>query len=171
MAGKLPERERVSVMRIIGIDNGKKGGLALVENGVLKFVQAMPTLGAKNEFDLAEVTNLFDCWQPDAAILERAHAMPGQGVVSMFTTGFCFGAMQGILAAWKIPYQIVSAQTWQKEMFKGQPKMDTKVASVKVAKMLWPTMDFLATRKSRIPHNGITDAALMAEYGSRIFFK
>jgi hypothetical protein len=46
--------------------------------------------------------------------VERAQAMPRQGVKSMFTCGHTFGVTLGVLAALHLPYTIVTAAQWKR---------------------------------------------------------
>lgn len=51
--------------------------------------------------------------QADAAIIEQVGAMPGQGVVSMFTFGEAYGAAQGAVAAAGLTPAYKVPQVWQ----------------------------------------------------------
>ena len=52
--------------------------------------------------------------RPMLACLESVHAMPKQGVTSMFTFGENFGFWKGVLRACCIPYILCTPQRWQK---------------------------------------------------------
>ena len=93
--------------------------------------------------------------------------MPGQGVRSTFSIGFGFGIWQGLLTALQMPFELVSPQRWQREMFAGVNRDDTKAASALVAQRLRPDVDWRATPRCRKPHDGLTDAFCIAEYGRR----
>jgi Holliday junction resolvasome RuvABC endonuclease subunit len=78
-------------MRILGIDPGVRGGLAIVEvnNGVApKLVDAIdvPTvgIGAKERIDAIAMRGWIQTYRPDHAAIERARAMPKQGASSGF---------------------------------------------------------------------------------------
>jgi hypothetical protein len=70
-------------------------------------------------------------------------------------------------------HEITSPLTWQK-VFWTKPKMpkgrkfDTKAAALKAAKQLWPLQDWRKNSRCTTPHDGLVDAALIAEYGRRI---
>lgn len=162
-------------MMILGIDNGLDGGLVLVnEIGVHAWI-VMPTINVrdgKRAYDANAIVSFIlgtgkEWGKPDHIFLEKAQAMPGQGVTSMFSIGLGFGIMQGIASALYLPLTIVHPKTWQKEMFKDLPKTDTKAMSEIVCKRLWPTTDWRATEKCRKAHDGLCDAAMIAEYGRR----
>lgn len=156
-------------MRVIGIDNGLDGALVcLTPKDIAKLV--MPTLGGgdtKREYDVDSILGFILCYRPDHIFLEKAQAMPGQGVSSMFSIGNGYGIMRGIIGALKIPHTLVHPKTWQKVMFKDVAKTDTKAASVAVCKRLFPQLDWKATERCKKPHDGLTDAALIAAYGMR----
>ena len=59
---------------------------------------------------------------------------------------------------------------WQKKMFEGiaHEKGQSKQASILVAQRLFPEVRFVSTLKATKIHDGMTDAALMAVYASKI---
>ena len=157
-------------MRVMGIDNGLDGALVCLnsDGGISKLV--MPTIESgtgKREYDVQVIVGFVLCYRPDHVFLEKAQAMPGQGVSSMFSIGNGYGIMRGIIGALSIPHTLVHPKTWQKVMFKDVPKQDTKAASVKVCKRLFPQLDWKASDRCRKAHDGLTDAALIAAYGMR----
>lgn len=89
-------------MTFIGVDPGKKGSLALLENGA---VSIFP-------FDEDTYIEMLGKVAPHASIccLEHVGSMPGQGVTSMFHFGENFGFIQGVLRAYKIPFELVRPQ-------------------------------------------------------------
>jgi hypothetical protein len=52
---------------------------------------------------------------------------------------------------------------------KPRVKIDTKATSLIAAKRLFPDEKFLATTRSKVPHNGVIDAVLIGEYCRRNF--
>ena len=158
-------------MRILGIDNGLDGGLVLLMDGKVSDTHIMPTVGEKGRekraYDQEAIFRVIETLRPDHAFLEWAQAMPGQGVTSMFSIGFGFGLMQGLLVGRRVPTTLVRPQAWQKVMFAGQPKGDTKSTSYLVCSKAWPEIEWRRSEKCRTPHSGLTDAACIAEYGRR----
>lgn len=155
---------------VIGIDPGVRGGIAILKLPKLN-VYPMPIIGEK-EYNMQLIkTCLKGFFLPALTIcyIERQHCMPGEGLPRTFKTGFGFGMLQGILTGLEIPFVVVNAKEWQKEMFKGLPKdQDTKVSSALVAQRLFPKNEFRATERSRTIADGMTDAACIAEYGMRV---
>ncbi len=59
----------------------------------------------------------------------------------------------------------VQVKEWQDAVLgKRLAKGMTKVAALAAANKLWPTEQWLATSRSKTPHDGIIDAALIAYY-------
>ncbi len=162
-------------MKYLGIDNGLDGGLVLLDSdGAIQECLVMPTIDNPNGkgrlVDAVTLSGWFRDWSEFTnihVVLEKAQAMPGQGVVSMFSIGLSYGVMQGVVAALQLPVTLVHPKTWQKVMFADMAKQDTKAASVMVAQRLWPGQCWLATPKCKKPHDGLTDASLIAEWGRR----
>lgn len=158
-------------MIYIGIDNGMSGGIAIIEDKKILELLPMPTVqstDSRNEYDVNTITEILRKYLGRATmIIEKAHAMPLLGSVQAFSFGKCYGTMIGIAGALKIPFNIVHAKTWQKEMFRDLNSSDTKKASVIIAKQLYPDQSFLPTVRSKKPSDGLTDAILIATYGQR----
>ena len=157
-------------MKILGIDNGLSGGLVMLDGRHVVEAEVMPVCasGKGNEYDLRIICEYLRAWTPDLVILEKAQAYPKQGGVSNFTTGMCYGIMRGILGGMQIPFDIVHPKTWQKVAFEGMAKTDTKAMSYQVCSRLWPSQDWRASERCKKPHDGLTDAAMLAEYGRRV---
>lgn len=158
---------------ICGIDNGLDGGIVVLGmDGSIVFKNVMPTFvvkASKRDFDLQLLRAYLLARDLRHVFLERAQAMPGQGVSSMFKTGDGFGCNKGLLTGLQIPFTIVSPQTWQKVMFMGLPK-EGKDTTKLVCSRIWPKEDFKASERCRVAHDGLCDAALIAEYGRRSLF-
>lgn len=150
-------------MIYIGIDPGAKGGVALIDgDGITVYPWDKASfLGAMRGVNLAYLA------RKDYAIccLEHVGPMPGQGVTSMFHFGENFGYIKGVLEANKIPYELVRPQKWKKEF----SVTSDKNTSIEVCQRLFPDVSLLATPRSRKPHDGMSEALLMAEYARRHF--
>ena len=100
------------------------------------------------------------------AWLERAGAMPKQGLSSTFKTGRGFGLWEGILAAVsRLPYDIIAPRTWSKEMFKGTPLGEPKQRSLNKAQRLFPGLPLTKPKGCVLSLDGRSDAALIAYFG------
>lgn len=142
-------------MTYIGIDPGKKGSLALLENGA---VSIFP-------FDEDTYINVLGKVDPHAAVccLEHVGAMPGQGVTSMFNFGTNFGFIQGVLRACKIPFELVRPQKWKKEFSITADKN----SSIAVCKRLFPEVSLLRTAKCKKEDDNVAESVLLAEFARR----
>lgn len=158
----------MSGLAILGIDPGLGGGLALLhpEHGIN--LEIMPKLGAElNAWTLNEIIAEY-AGDIRLAVIERVHSMPKQGVASSFKFGFVTGVVHGLLAANKIRTVTVTPQEWMKVMHQGVPgKLSTKDRGRMAFKRIFPDVSATATERSKVMHDGLVDAALMAEYGLR----
>lgn len=156
---------------VLGIDPGLSGGLAVVAGrGTVLELAPMPLVGPLLDLPALAVLirRLRTIWQVEIAFLEQAAARPGQGVSSMFKFGRVYGACEGILASQGVPYQLVTPQAWQKVMHQGvERRLAPKARSLVAAGRLFPGADFKASSRTRNPHLGMLEAALIAEYGRR----
>lgn len=147
---------------IVGIDPGQTGGIAFLDHvtgGVLHLVPMM---------NCAEFADLMDMAHPKYVFLEKAHAMPKQGVTSVFNYGHHAGQLEGVLVALGLVHELVTPQAWQKELHAGVKKdLAPKERSLIAAQRWFPRVNLLATERSKKPHLGFIDALLIAEYGRR----
>ena len=75
------------------------------------------------------------------------------------------GLLIGVVEALRIPYTQVHPRIWQKVAWEGvSRKGDTKHTSLVAIRRLYPHMKFIATPRSKKPHDGIVDAVLIAYY-------
>ena len=147
-------------MVYIGIDPGKKGGVATISEDGVKVYQWDDQRFIE---DMRQHANWLDkC----VAAVEKVGAMPGQGVTSMFSFGQSYGFILGVLTAFGIPYQLVSPATWKREfgLLKSQ-----KQGSVDVCKRLFPGVSLLPTERCRKESDGMAESLLIAEYARRKF--
>ena len=146
-------------MIYIGIDPGKKGGVAVIDGDGVE-VYAWDDQTFVNV--MAATMNKGKC----VAAVEKVGAMPGQGVTSMFSFGQSFGFILGVLTAFGIGYQLVPPTLWKREF--GLLHTE-KQASVDVAKRLFPGVSLLPTERCRKESDGMADALCLCEYARRKF--
>jgi hypothetical protein len=165
----------------IGIDLGKtRGAIVIIKDGKIIERQPTPLMGGdKQVIDAREIFKFMYKYrnQDCHAVMEKLHGLPNQKLSVIWELSQHVGMIKMLLAILKIAYTEVTPQSWQKEMFlgvtiqekkvKGLWKKDTKATSVLAAQKLFPKEDLRATAKSKVPHDGITDALLLAEYGRR----
>ena len=109
-------------MKIIGIDPGLSGAIAILENNKVLNLFDIPVMseGKKNKRQLnsALLVSLLreniNNNDEVPVVVEQVNAMPGQGVTSMFNFGQTFGAIKGICTALDLPIFFVRPSKWKK---------------------------------------------------------
>ena len=144
----------------IGIDPGKSGGIAYIDT-------QDNISGTMPYSDTALIDLCRDAshdWNKEVVCcLEKVGAMPGQGVVSMFSFGQSVGYIKGVLESFRIPYQEITPQKWKREF----GLTSDKAKSAEVCRKLFPDVSLLASPRCKKPHDGMAEALLMAEYARR----
>ena len=155
-------------MKIIGIDPGLSGAIAVLENNNVLNIFDIPVMseGKKNKRQLnsALLVNLLreniikD--EEVAVVVEQVNAMPGQGVTSMFNFGQTFGAIKGICAALEFPIYFVRPSKWKKyfELINS-----SKDSSRTKAIEMYPKLSNQLAKKKDVNKS---DAILIARYFS-----
>ncbi len=156
-------------MKIIGIDPGLSGAIAILENKkVLKFFD-MPVMseGKKNKRQLnsAQLVNILreninSNNEEISVVVEQVNAMPGQGVTSMFNFGQTFGAIKGVCAALSLPIYFVRPSKWKKHFELINSSKDA--SRTKVIEMYPHLSDQLSKKKDV----NKSDAILIARFYS-----
>lgn len=151
----------------IGIDPGKTGGIAAMSDN---FVDVFPIPLAGDEIDMPLIYDKLQeisIGRTDVrAYIEKVHAMPQQGVRSMFTFGFTVGALHGIIACLKIPLFQISPQSWKKLVLVDTKK--DKDAAITYCRNVYPDVSLFATERSRTYHDGMAEALCIATYGRMV---
>jgi crossover junction endodeoxyribonuclease RuvC len=160
-------------MRIIGIDPGLSGGIAILDNTNVIELFNMPVMpdGKKNKRQLNSallvklirdnIKNLEDT----VMVVEQVNAMPGQGVTSMFNFGQTFGAIKGICAALGLPIFFVRPAKWKKHF---ELINSSKDSSRTKAIEMYPSISEQLSKKKDVNKS---DAILIARYYSETRFK
>jgi len=103
----------------------------------------------------------------EMVFIERAHSMPKQGVISTFTYAQHFGELLGVLI--DTPHTLVPPHVWQRQIHAGcSTKWSPKKRSLEAARRLFPGESFIATPRSKVPHMGMVESALIALFGVRM---
>ena len=153
-------------MKIIGIDPGLNGAIAILENNKVKKIFEMPVMseGKKNKRQLnsAQLVNLLksniESNEETVIVVEQVNAMPGQGVTSMFNFGQTFGAIKGICASLNLPIFYVRPAKWKKHFELINASKDA--SRTKVIEMYPSVSDRLRKKKDV----NKADAILIARY-------
>ena len=149
---------------IIGIDPGLTGGIAILDsrNKELIRVEDMPIIpeGGKKKVSghgLMKIIGGYTRNDIEMVYLEKVGARPGQGVVSMFSFGRSYGAVEATVSLLGFPLTYVTPQRWKR----SAGLMGThKDASRGKVLDLYPDADV-----HRKKDNGRADAVLIARYG------
>lgn len=151
---------------VIGIDPGRKGGIAVLDDAVgVVEVRCMPETPLELLEFLREVSGYGVC----ICYLEKVGGMPGNGGSAMFSFGRGYGWIEMALLAVGMRTVSVTPQKWQKEFGVGSCSITSSSSDEKrehkrqlrqVAQGLFPFMGRKVTLST-------CDALLIAEYGRR----
>ncbi len=153
-------------MRIIGIDPGLSGGIAILDDLKIFDIYDMPIMSEgkknKNQLNSAQLVNIIrKNLIPNGdtfLIVEQVSAMPGQGVTSMFNFGQTFGSIKGICAALNLPIFFVRPAKWKKHFDLINSSKDA--SRTKVIEM-YPSISPRLSKKKDVNK---ADAILIARY-------
>ncbi len=153
-------------MRIIGIDPGLSGAIAVLDDLKIFGMFDMPIMSEgkknKNQLNSAQLVNIIKkhiLTSGDTfVIVEQVSAMPGQGVTSMFNFGQTFGAIKGICASLSLPIFYVRPAKWKKHFELINASKDA--SRTKVIEMYPSISDSLRKKKDV----NKADAVLIARY-------
>ena len=153
-------------MKIIGIDPGLSGAIAILEKKKVLSLFDMPVMaeGKKNKKQLNSA-QLVDIIRENSigddeivVVVEQVNAMPGQGVTSMFNFGQTFGAIKGVCAALNLPIFFVRPSKWKKYFELINSSKDS--SRTKVIEM-YPSLSSQLAKKKDVNKS---DAILIARY-------
>ena len=153
-------------MKVIGIDPGLSGGIAILQEKRVLGLFDMPVMseGKKNKRQLnsAQLVNILkeniETKDEITVVVEQVNAMPGQGVTSMFNFGQTFGAIKGVCAALKLPIFFVRPSKWKKHFELINSSKDS--SRTKVIEM-YPDLSNQLTKKKDVNKS---DAILIARF-------
>lgn len=138
-------------MFYLGIDPGTSGGAALLDvEG--RHVDAFK-FKDMTDHDLAGALREWSGLGEIQCLIEKVHAMPKQGVTSMFNFGRNFGFLVGCLTALQIPFDFVTPNKWQTAL-QCRTKGDKNITKAK-AQRVFPRL--------KVTH-ALADALLIALY-------
>ena len=152
-------------MRIIGIDPGLSGGIAILDDLKIFDLFDMPIMAEgkknKNQLNSAQLVNIIKkniISGSTSVIVEQVGAMPGQGVTSMFNFGQTFGSIKGICAALNLPIFFVRPAKWKKHFELINSSKDS--SRTKVIEM-YPSLSNQLSKKKDVNKS---DAILIARF-------
>jgi crossover junction endodeoxyribonuclease RuvC len=145
--------------RFLGVDPGADGGWAVLGNGPEPVMAEC--FKSSSGIAWADWADLLATLQVTHAVVEKVHAMPGQGVTSMFSMGHNLGCIEGVLLAKRIPYRLVAPQSWKKIILRDGAH--DKSGAIAYCRRAFPNVDLRRSATARLPHDGKADALCMAE--------
>lgn len=159
---------------VVGIDPGMSGAFVVIDQDGF-FIDRKCDFVSLQDLS-ASLRLILEGVGPALGVIEAVHAMPGQGVTSMFSFGRSTGAALGVLhscgygeflakplatpppAVWKRDVRTAFAGKVNPEWLGLGPEFDSR----RIALQLWPE----ATRElRRKKDHGTADAALLAYWG------
>tara|TARA_B100000242_G_C42824806_1_gene383269 strand:- start:38 stop:529 length:492 start_codon:yes stop_codon:yes gene_type:complete len=160
-------------MKIIGIDPGLSGAIAVLEDNKVLGIYDMPVMAegkkSKRQLNSAQLVSIIkqNTYSNDeiAIVVEQVNAMPGQGVTSMFNFGQTFGAIKGVCAALELPIFFVRPIKWKKHFELLNSSKDA--SRTKVIEM-YPALSNQLSKKKDVNKS---DAILIARFYSETRFK
>ena len=156
-------------MNIITIDPGKQGGVAVFSDGVPGAFPLYHT--EENEVDAIRLLGLFLSVKPDWICIERQWARPGNGVKSAGSTMFGYGKLIATAELYCETYDCElmtpTPREWQIHVIPKTKRGETKKASIKHAKKIYPLLSLLRTPRCKKPHDGMADALCMLTWARR----
>jgi hypothetical protein len=162
-------REKCNV--VVGVDNGLDGGLVALSEYTGHVLEKRPmptrTMGKKREIDPFAVRDwLLSLNENPRKVLfaieePLKHAKNSQAMRSM---GISFGLLHGTGELGGLRVERVQVNDWQPLLLGRVPKGRTKEYALKKATELWPYENWLASPRCSVPHGGMVDAALVAQY-------
>ena len=140
-------------MRIIGIDPGKQGAIAVLDTAEWRVdTFDMPdTIDGRREI-LSEIGKVNVAW------VERPFYPPKIGIRHVATIAEGFGILQACLTFAGVPTRFAEASAWKKTLRLSADK----AASRQLASLTWPDD---ADQWRLAKHDGRAEAALIALYG------
>jgi hypothetical protein len=145
---------------VLGVDPGITGGIAaLWPDGR---IQAFDIPVVAGSVDVDMLVRRIREHAPRLAVIEKAQAMPKQGVVSVFKYGVAYGALCTLVAVCNIPHHLVSPRKWKTHFGLDADKEKSRALAIR----LWPGCGLFERKKD----HGRAEAALIARYGIEIGF-
>ena len=146
-------------MRIVAIDPGLSGAIALLDTDAGASVWDMPTMdrgiGTKKRVNMASLCFIVSHCFADEGLVEEVSARPNQGVTSMFNFGESFGIAMTSISAANVRLNLVKPQVWKKHFNLRSNKEDSRHLAIE----LFPDLSEQLERKK---DNGRAEALLMA---------
>ena len=164
-------------MRVVGIDPGKTGGIAVIYPDGQVGLDTMPVIKSskRDVLDIEELRRVLALicvpgnFHSAKVFIEKQQPLPAKmgGGVANFQRGSNLGVLEALCCGLIIPYEVVSPLRWQRLVLADIVGDDTKQRAALAVSRLYPRLDLRASSRAKKPHGGLVDALLIAEYGRR----
>ena len=144
-------------MRVVGIDPGMTGAIAITGDGHGVAVTDMPVFNGR--VDGMEVHRILGKMEPDVVYIEDTQPMPRNGSIASFKLGMNTGIVVGVVHTEGLAMVRVKPSVWKRKMgLISKPKDAVRGLVCE----LYPQMQ----QKVRlVKHQGRADAIMIARYG------
>ncbi len=150
-------------MIYIGIDPGKTGAIAAIEQDNLRFAFTFSNWKDMNR----ETTGLPDCF----ICIEKLWGMPLRGCQGNFALGENYGAWKALLEMKQLPFIEAAPATWQPKILNTSKKKskETKILSLQYVNKRYPALNLpMKTAKDISQNCGVSDAICLALYARAV---
>jgi hypothetical protein len=171
-------------MIYVGIDNGLDGGIVALSDmeGLHPIAShVMPTRSeiqparkktkAKKlrEVDAAAFLAILNGIgnREDITVIFEQCPFRAERASTMRSMAMSAGKLLGVMETRGIRVVRILSLDWQPVMLGKVPQGQTKAFAIRKAREIWPKETWIPTTRHRVPHDGLIDAALIAEFGRR----
>jgi Holliday junction resolvasome RuvABC endonuclease subunit len=148
-------------MIILGIDPGKKGGLAFYNPYDDTFVYNCPMpLDSAGMVDVLQIQDLIICNQASFAIIEKQQTRGNQR--GNMVIGSNYGRLTAVIELCGLKYEEVRPKVWQKKLGLNGDKQNTIDWCIRRGYAVPMT----SNNKNARHHDGVADAIAIAVYGN-----
>lgn len=169
----------------LGVDPGKTAGAYTILDENRKVIEkgGLPMVG-KKEYDRVGLKAIFTKFPYDHVGLEDPGTILGSSKNAVASLHKGVGLMEGMLIGLGIPHTMCKPKEWQKQMWKDTTKqmknstsgktqvVDTKATTTIATLRLFPNDNWKLTNAGNASinyHDGMMDAALIAEYVRQMY--
>jgi len=146
-------------MKFYGIDPGKKGGVAKIDDaGALIYAVPMP-LQPDKLLDVPALSRLLDFTERSHYALERAQPMPRQGISSTSKYMTDYGRIRGVIES-RTPVEfihLVRPQVWKAILETGRDKQ----GAIDLVERIYPDFNLILPGR-RVRSDGLADSICIA---------
>lgn len=150
----------------VGIDPGASGAMCIITGSKVEDVLEFSNAGLHGYRE--QILKWNQEYDIQTAGLEKVHAMPGQGVSSMFSFGQRYGELIGLAIALQLPITLVTPKEWQSHLKLKQgskiSKAERKKEIASKVALLYPEAYPLITGTRGGIKDGASDAIGIAHF-------